>query len=452
MNLLNKQNVRYVALHILMRIEKEGGFSHVLISQAIEKHNIKEIDASLLTEIVYGTMERKLTLDYYLTPFIQKQKKLTDWVHMLLRMSVFQLVYLDKVPAYAAINEAVEIAKYKGHRGIASLVNGVLRNIKRQGVRKTSEIEDKLKRLATETSHPLWLVELWDNAYGYDTTRLMCETNRKRKSVNIRVNRIKTKRDEVIKLLTSEQLKGIPSTVDEQAVIIEEGNIIQTNLIKEGYVTVQDLSSMLAGQVLQVEEGSSVLDTCSAPGGKATYIAEAMYNTGNIKAYDLHENKMRLINNHAQRLGLTNISTDSQDARHLQKVHEFEAFDRILVDAPCTGFGVIRTKPDIMYNKSKEDIYRLQNIQLDILQEVAPLLKKDGKLVYSTCTVNPIENEHVIEHFLKNQPMYSVDEQFLEEFNHISDEQGRVTEFGIQIFPHTFNSDGFFISRLVHKK
>src|SRR5699024_2739209 len=448
-NDMNKQSVRYVALHILMRIENEGGFSHLLISQAIEQHNIKEMDEKLLTEMVYGTLEHKLTLDYYLAPYIEKQKKLADWVRMLLRMSVFQLVYLDKVPAYAVINESVEIAKIKGHRGIASLVNGVLRNVKRQGVPSITDIKDDLERIAIETSHPLWLVKLWNDKYGFEETKQMCVTNRKRKTISVRVNRLKMSTEEIINLLASQQIIGTPSSLDKHAIIIKEGNIVQSNVMSEGKVTIQDISSMLAAQFLQVKDDHIVLDTCSAPGGKTTYLAEAMHNTGEIKAYDLHENKLRLINNHAERLGLTNIKTDSYDARQLQERHKPGVFDRILVDAPCTGFGVIRSKPDIIYHKSMDDMYRLQNIQLSILEEIAPLLKNDGKLVYSTCTVNPIENEQVIEQFLNNHSAYEVDQQFLDEINDSIYEQARRTEFGMQIFPHTFNTDGFFITRLV---
>jgi len=255
--------------------------------------------------------------------------------------------------------------------------------------------------------------------------------------------------EEIINLLASQQIIGTPSSLDKHAIIIKEGNIVQSNVMSEGKVTIQDISSMLAAQFLQVKDDHIVLDTCSAPGGKTTYLAEAMHNTGEINAYDLHENKLKLINNHAKRLGLSNIKTNPQDARQLQERHELASFDRILVDAPCTGFGVIRSKPDIIYNKSMDDIYRLQHTQLMILEEVAPLLKNDGKLVYSTCTVNPLENEQVIEQFLNNHPAYEVDKQFLVEINEPLYEQARITEFGMQIFPHTFNTDGFFITRIV---
>lgn len=448
---MEKNNVRYVALNLLMHIEKQGGFSHLVISQAIERENVKEIDQNLLTEIVYGTLEHKLTLDYYLQPFIQKQKKLADWVHMLLRMSLFQLLYLDKVPAYAVINEAVDIAKLKGHRGIGSLVNGVLRNVNRQGVRDIDGIEDPLERLSIKTSHPLWLVELWNEAYGFDITEQICEANKQKKLVNLRANRLKANKETILSMLEEAEIEAKPSTIIEQGINIVQGNIVQSEIMQEGYVTVQDISSMLAAKFMQVEPGMKVLDTCSAPGGKTTYLAEAMENTGEVYAYDLHKNKLKLIEGHAERLGLTNIQVGRQDARKLTNIHEEATFDRILVDAPCTGLGVIRSKPDIIYDKSIDDIKRLQQIQVNILAEASQLLKKDGKLVYSTCTVNPLENEEVVEQFLQAHPTFAVDQSFLKEIDDPLFERANKTAYGIQIFPHTFNSDGFFMTRLIRK-
>lgn len=451
MNGMEKNNVRYVALDLLMHIEKQGGFSHLVISQAIERENVKEIDQNLLTEIVYGTLEHKLTLDYYLQPFIQKQKKLADWVHILLRMSLFQLLYLDKVPAYAVINEAVEIAKIKGHRGIGSLVNGVLRNVNRQGVRDIEDIEDPLERLSIKTSHPLWLVELWNEAYGLTITEQICEANKQKKLINVRANRLKANKETILSMLKEAEIEAEPSAVIEHGINIVQGNIVQSELMQEGYVTVQDISSMLAAKFMQVEPRMKVLDTCSAPGGKTTYLAEAMDNTGEVYAYDLHKNKLKLIEGHAERLGLTNIQVDRQDARKLTEIHEAATFDRILVDAPCSGLGVIRSKPDIIYNKSIDDIERLQQIQINILAESSQLLKKDGKLVYSTCTINPLENEEVVEQFLQDYPTFEVDESFLTEIDDSLFERANKTAYGIQIFPHTFNSDGFFMTRLIRK-
>lgn len=448
---MGNNNVRHIALQLLIRIEKEGGFSHLLISQTVEKEKIALIDENLLTEIVYGTMENKLLLDFYLTPFIQKQKKITDWVYILLRMSIFQLVHLDKVPAYAIINEAVDIAKGKGHRGIASFVNGVLRNVQRKGVRDVTSIKDPLERLSVETSHPLWLVKLWNDSYGFDKTKEICETNSTRKPVTVRVNPLKATRKEVIAMLEGEGLTVVPSDLVDNGLVIEHGNILKTNVMIDGYVTIQDVSSILAAVMLQVEPHMDVLDACSAPGGKATCIAEEMGNTGTIYAHDLHQNKLNLIKGHANRLGLTNLKVQQQDARNIQAIHEPESFDRILVDAPCTGFGVIRSKPDIKYNKSLEDIKRLQSIQLDILQEVSLLLKKNGKLVYSTCTMNPIENEEVIKQFIHDHPSYEIDPEFLQTISDDLYKHTKISDYGMQLFPQTFNSDGFFITRIIRK-
>ena len=444
-------NIRNVALDILLRIEKQKSFSHLLISDAIQKAKISEVDEKLLTEIVYGTMERKLTLDFYLQPFVKSPKKVHDWVWMLLRLSVFQIVYLDKVPEYAIINEAVEIAKKRGHQGIASFINGVLRNVVRKGVPDVKTIGHRVKRLAIETSHPEWLVDRWVTQFGYDVTAQMCRTNLEKKPVSIRVNRTRMNRDELLEKIGNEQMTSCISKVSNDGIIIHDGNILKTDFIDKGYATIQDQSSMLAVLSLQVERGMKVLDPCSAPGGKATYIGELMDNTGEIYAYDLHQNKTRLIKRNAKRLGLTNIKVGQHDARKLRSIHEEKSFDRILIDAPCSGLGVIRTKPDIKYHKQLKDIENLHGVQYTILEHVAPLLKDDGKLVYSTCTVEKLENDEVIKKFLRNNDSFEIDESFLTEMKELAKYGAHVSPYGVQLFPQTMNSDGFYISRLKRK-
>lgn len=448
----NIVNIRNIALDLLLRIEKQGSFSHLLISNTLKKKKLANVDEKFLTEIVYGTLERKLTLDYYLEHFVQKRKKIDDWVWMLLRLSTFQIVYLDKVPEYAIINEAVEIAKKRGHKGIASFVNGVLRNIVRKGVPDVKAIKDPNKRLAIETSHPEWLVQRWVSQYGYDVTEKMCRANLEKKQVSLRVNRLRLSRESFIEILNDEQIKATVSKYTDDGIIIQEGNILKTDLLDKGYATIQDQSSMLAALSLQVEPNMKVLDTCSAPGGKATYIGELMDNTGEIYAYDLHENKTKLIEKNAERLGLTNIKVGQHDARKLQSTHEEKSFDRILIDAPCSGLGVIRTKPDIKYEKQLKDIETLHEVQYSILEHVASLLKIDGKLIYSTCTVEKLENDEVVKKFLHNNENFEVDESFLNEMKRLIDKDRIVSEFGVQLFPHTIQSDGFYISRIIRKR
>lgn len=447
---MSKQNVRQVALELLIQVEKSGGFSHLLISNAIKKSVINEKDEGLLTEIVYGTIESKLTLDYYLAPYIEKQKKLNDWVMILLRMSTYQMYFLEKVPSYAVINEAVNIAKQKGHKGIASLVNGVLRNMLRKGVRNPKEITDTVERLSILTSHPQWLIERWMELYGDKLTEEICVANSTRKLLSVRVNPLKATRMEVIDALTEAGITAKASDITKRGIIILDGNIFKTEVWKSGFISVQDESSMLAAEFLQVEAGMDVLDTCSAPGGKTTFLAEEMNNEGTVMAFDLHANKLKLITDSAKRLGLNNIVTQSADARNLPDLLD-KQFPRILVDAPCSGFGVIRSKPDIKYSKQLKDIEKLQSIQLEILQSASKLLTEDGKLIYSTCTIERKENEDVVQLFLEKNQQYQVDSTFSEEVLQRFGEVARVTVYGLQLFPQSINSDGFFITRLVKR-
>lgn len=445
---MSNKNVRVLAHEMLIRVEKSGSFSHLLLADTIEKANLVIADERLLTEIVYGTIERKITLDYYLKPFIQSKNRIEDWVLVLLRMSIYQLYFLEKVPAYAVINESVNIAKQKGHRGIASFVNGVLRSIQRKGVSEIKEIKDPVERLSIQTSHPKWLVERWMKYYGYEVTKKMCEKNLTRKPISVRVNTLKTTKEEVKRVFEEENIQwSNPNNIIKHGIIVEKGNIFKTKLIQDGLVTIQDQSSMLAAQFMQVEPSMKVLDACSAPGGKATYLGEIMQNKGSIFAYDIHKNKLNLIKQNVERLGITNIQVGQHDARTLQAVHHKNFFDRILVDAPCSGLGVIRTKPDIKYNKQVQDITKLQQVQLEILQHVAPLLKKEGKLIYSTCTVERMENEEVVKKFLTAQNELKIDEQFFHEVDRLQLENVSISQYGLQLFPQTMNSDGFFMTR-----
>lgn len=443
--------LRKTALELLTRIEKENSFSHLLISETIDKSELNIQDENLLVEIVYGTIERKLTLNYYLSPFINQNKKMDAWILTLLQMSVYQMEFLNKVPDYAIINEAVEIAKHKGHRGTGALVNGILRSLQRKGVPNLDSIIDKVKRLSIETSHPEWLVKLWISDYGFETAKNICESNLTRKPMTIRAQILKNDRKDLLNQLANINVEAKESSVTKQGVIIESGNVIKTSILGLGNATIQDESSMLVTETLNTKPGMEVLDCCSAPGGKTTHIAEIMGDKGRIVAHDLHKNKIKLVKNHADRLNLSIIEASPCDARNLTEIHEKESFDRILVDAPCSGLGVIRSKPDIKYNKSFADIEKLQTVQQAILEEAFKLLKKDGQLVYSTCTINILENEHVIEEFLNHHPEVEVDSRFIDNLPQSVLENSRLTDFGIQLFPYTANSDAFFISRLKYK-
>lgn len=445
---MKSSQLRRNILEVLIRVEKDNGFSHLLLNQEINAKRLNLKDEALFTQIVYGTLERKITLDYYLSEFVDPRKKVETWVTILLRMSVYQMVYLDKVPDHAVIHEAVEIAKEKGHKGIQGFVNGVLRNIQRKGVADFSKVNDPLERLSIETSYPIWLVEHWVKQYGFEITEEICHATLMKKPIAVRIQPLKASRDIVMQELEKEGFEVQASELSKQGIIIRKGNILTSELFKKGMLTIQDQSSMLVGEMIKAEPGMTVLDSCSAPGGKATHIAEKMQNTGIIHAHDIHKKKAKLISEKAETLGLTIIHAEQGDARKLRERYEDASFDRILVDAPCSGLGVVGSKPEIKYEKTQEDIDRLQVIQLDILNHVAELLKSDGLMIYSTCTIEKAENEQVVEKFLKLNPNFEIDEEFFKELPESLQTSLGITGYGLQLFPQTHQTDGFFLTRL----
>ncbi|SEP55933.1 16S rRNA (cytosine(967)-C(5))-methyltransferase RsmB [Piscibacillus halophilus] len=442
---MSKNSVREIGLKLLNQVGESGGFSHILINQAISNHDVSEKDKGLLTELVYGTLQRKLTLEYYLKPFVKK--KTDPWVKWLLYMSIYQMVYLERVPDHAVINEAVTIAKKRGHRGTSGFVNGVLRNVQRQGLPNLESIKDPVEKISIQTSHPYWLVKRWVDMYGIQTTKDMCESNLEAKKISVRIQPLKNTLAEVEEILKEEGIETARSELSKQGLNIKSGNPLTSQLFP-GNLTIQDETSMLVAEMLDAKPGMTVLDACSAPGGKTTHIAEKMNNEGVIYAYDLHHKKVKLVKEKAETLGLTNIHTSAQDSRHLQDIHATETFDRILLDAPCSGLGVLRSKPDIKYHKTENDIYDLAEIQGQLLDSVLPLLKPNGTLVYSTCTVDRHENEEQIKKLLDHHPDFEIDQNFFEQLPLSCRQLDGISDYGIQIFPQDFNADGFFITRI----
>ena len=444
-----KSNVRESVVSILEQIEKNQSYSNLLLNNVIKKNQIATKDIGLLTELTYGTLQRKMTLDYYLEPFIKNPKKLENWVKQLLRMTLYQMLYLDKIPDRAAIHEAVEIAKKRGHKGISGMVNGVLRSLQREGIRDMDEIKDEVERLSIETSHPTWLVRRWIGQFGYNKAKEMCEINLTAPMQTARINTNKITREACIKRLSEEGFQVEESVVVPEAIKCLKGNLAHSESFREGLITIQDESSMLVAYALGIEQNETILDACAAPGGKSTHIAEKLEETGQVISLDLHEHKVKLINENAVRLGLTNIETKAMDSRKVQEEFEGKTFDRILLDAPCSGLGVMRRKPDMKYTKKEEDLNRLQSIQLQLLDSVTPLLKPGGTLVYSTCTIDRSENDEVVTSFLQKHTDFEGDLSVIERMPKAI--QPLMTDFQLQIFPQDFGSDGFYIASLRKK-
>lgn len=433
-------NVRDAALSILLAVDKNQAYSNLLLHETIKRHKIEPKDRALLTEMTYGTLQHKMTLDYYLEPFIRG--KIDHWVRWLLRLSLYQMHYLTRIPPHAAVNEAVEIAKRRGHKGIASTVNGILRSILRQGVRSTDEITDPIERLSIATSHPNWLVERWVAAYGMATTQAMLEENNVPPIQTVRVNLTKGTVEEAITHLTAEGIKVERSTLIPECLHITGGQAARTAAFGQGLITIQDESSMLPATVMNPQPDWRVLDMCAAPGGKTTHLAEKMNDEGSILALDLHPHKLELIDENTARLGLESIDTAPLDGRKAPEYLAVESFDAVLVDAPCSGLGVMRRKPDIKYTKREEDLESLQAIQVSLLKAATRLLKPGGLLIYSTCTVDKTENEGTVAQFLQDvKKMQLTPLQNLPAALDAKQKDGM-----LQVFPQDFGSDGFFVA------
>lgn len=441
-----RQSSRYLAVEILRKVETEDAYSNLLLRQVIEENNLTKEDTNLLTELVYGVLQRKLTLDYQLKPFIGKQKKLKNWVKQLLRISLYQMEYLERIPAHAIVNEAVKIARLRGHKGIAGLVNAVLRNIQRQGVRDIFDIKDVNQRLSIQYSLPVWLIKEFIEDLGLEEAEKVAASLGERPKLSLRVNTNKISRDEAIETLKGEGYKSVKSEISPYGIIALNGIPADSKLFRDGLISVQDESSMLVAPALNVAPNHYVLDACAAPGGKAMHIAANFLDEakgGRLVALDIHQHKINLINQNAKRQGVKNIvKAIRSDARHVLKQFEENRFDRILIDAPCSGLGLIRRRPEIRYNKTKKDIQSLQKLQMDIINEASKALKAGGELIYSTCTLTKTENQEVVKAFLAQN------KDFIQIKVELPNEQLTIQADGfITIYPHQYGTDGFFISR-----
>ncbi|NGQ93815.1 16S rRNA (cytosine(967)-C(5))-methyltransferase RsmB [Brevibacillus sp. SYP-B805] len=443
-----KAGARDIALDVLTRIEEKRSYSNLELKHVLDKTPLSAPDAGLVTELVYGTIQRRHTLEYVLAQFVKGQKKLQPWVRQLLLLSLYQIRYLDRVPDRAAVHEAVEIAKRRGHAGIASLVNGVLRNVLRQP-QVWEKLPDKtpVERIAFQESHPEWLVARWLRVYGEAETNAICRSNNLPPHPSVRVNRLKTTREELLAAMRAEAPEASLSSVSPFGILPGPGNPAHSRWYREGYCTIQDESSMLVAPALGVKAGHRVLDACAAPGGKTTHLAELMENQGEIIACDIHPHKEELIRQNAERLGITIIKTLVSDAWHLPD-RGLGQFDRILLDAPCTGFGVIRRKPDLKWNKSADDIAEIAALQMQLLTRLSGMLAPGGLLVYSTCTIEPEENQLLVERFVAEHPEFALDDALVEDLPPAVAAKAETGRGYVQILPHHFHSDGFFIARL----
>ena len=443
-------SARQLALDCLIQSEECGAPVAPLIDQAIQRRHLNAVDRGLLNELVYGVVRWRKQLDWILSHFVDGRFRLDLRSRNLLRLGAYQLVHLDRIPSHAAIYETVELAKPKRKR--AGFINAVLRSVQRDAdsLQYSSLKSDPLHHISISLSYPQWLVKRWLMHYGVQWTLAFCRASNQIAPLSIRVNSLKTSRDALIESLTADNAIVKRSQVARDGLLLAKSPFIQSlQAYQSGWFYVQDESAMLAAYLLRPQPGKKVLDFCAAPGGKTSHIAQLMGNTGQIIAVDVSQDRVRRIAENCQRLGISTVQVHVADAANASLDFAKDA-DYVLVDVPCSGFGVLRRRPDVRWNKTPNQLDELAQLQFKILQNAARKVKQGGVLVYSTCSTEPEENEMVIRRFLKANPHFVVENA--REFLPAAIARAITPEGFLQTFPHEHGIDGTFAARLRVKK
>ena len=418
---------RQTAFRVLLRVEREKAYSNLALDAEL-KRSANGAPTAFVTALVYGALERQITLDFVLQQYLrQPLRKLRPEVRVILRMGVLQLYFMDKIPASAAVNESVKLVKKNGCAYAAGLVNSVLRKISETPL-TYPKTGDLVSDWSIRYACPKALVEHFIKDYGESDAQGILSASLSGAPTVLRVNTLKTTAKDLQNRLQTEGIETIPGALENVLIVQKGGALEQLSSYQEGLFHVQDTASMLCVQALELQPGQTLLDMCAAPGGKSFTAAEIMQNRGKILAFDLHEHRVRLIADGAKRLGISIIDAQTQDAAVFHAALEKTA-DRVLCDVPCSGLGVLRRKPEIRL-RELTFIDNLTDIQYNILVHASKYLRMDGVLVYSTCTLSRAENEGVCDRFLRENPMYQKDGDYK------------------TLLPHKDGTDGFFIARL----
>ena len=442
---------REIALKIIVKIEKDEGYSNLVINEVINenRNSLSDKDVAFISEIVYGVITWKITLDEIIKKYSKiKLKKLSIWILNILRMSIYQIVFLDKIPKSAAVNEGVNLAKRYGHKASSNFTNAILRKVEKKDYKELFEIKDDVERISKTTSMPIWIIKELNKNRNIKEVEEICINLNKKPKINIRVNKLKTSIQEVEKILTEEKIQynKILEEMPEFLEIEKIKDIENNKFFKKGYFTVQDVSAGLTVKILSPKPNEIVLDACSETGRKTTYIAEIMENKGKIVAGDIYEHRLNLINENCERLGISIVETKQIDGTIFQEDF-YQKYDKILLDVPCLGIGVIRRKPDIKWQKTEEDVKEIIKVQENILKNCSRYLKPGGELVYSTCSILKEENEDIIEKFLNETNNFKIFD--LE--NEVKEFKKYVTKKGFLSIKPSEKNDGFFICKLIKK-
>lgn len=440
-------SARETALKILYETEKKDGYLNILFDHSMQQSELAREDRALVKELVFGTVQYQITLDYAIGCFSNiRLKKISPYILQILRLGLYQLYFMNRIPMSAAVNESVKLAKKYGHSASAGFVNALLHRAVRE---KKLPLPDRKNSetcyFSVKYSHPEDLTRWYQRMFG-DRAEALLSANNQRPPLSIRVNPLKTTKAGLVKQLEQEGVIASPSLLTDCGLIIERGkNPEQLQMYREGHFSIQGQASQLAALALAPKPGDLVMDMCSAPGGKTAHLAELMENLGEILAFDLYEHRLKAVEDNVKRLGIGIVKTAQMDAAQ-EKCEYFGTADKILLDVPCSGLGIIRRKPDIKYKKGLVEFNELRQIQKNILNICSKYLKIEGEMVYSTCTVNPEENTELIEEFLKSHPEF---ELLPAGSTHMSqDVQTKLSKGYVTLYPDLDGCDGFFICKM----
>ncbi len=424
--------VRLAATKILYDVAMNGAYSNVALAQTLRAEKFSDLDRKFCTELVYGTIKAGSSLDWKISKYLSRPlAKVDEKILAVLRVGAYQIFFLDRVPNSAAVNESVELAKKFCGIGAAKFVNAVLRSAVREPHKSDFPTGDDLKSLALRNFHPLWLVKLFAEEFGLDAAKKILIFDNTEPPLCLRVNFLRTTREKILDALKNSGVQAEPSTFAPEGIVCTKnhGALDKFQPLRAGLCQVQDESSMTAARFLNPQAGEFVIDCCAAPGGKATHLAELMQNRGRIVAADIYETKLEHITQNAERLGIKIIEPLLIDAQNIGEKF-FNQADKVLVDAPCSGLGVLRRKADIRWKKISAELNDLPALQEKILASAAETLKRGGVLVYSTCTILKRENQDVVEKFLAAHGDFKLVETKI-------------------FLPHVTNTDGFFAAKLI---
>lgn len=439
--------IREVALKTLYKIDKEEAYSNIALDETIKENRKKldDRDIGFISEIVYGVTSWKFTIDEIIKKYSKiKLRKISPWIINILRMGIYQIVFLDKVPKSASVNESVNLAKRYGHRGSSNFVNAILRKVDKKDYEAFFEIKNPVERISKTTSMPVWIIEELLKENSIEKVEEICKASNIKPKVSIRINRLKTNKQELGDLFKERNINFKEGKLEDFFVLEKIKNIENLDLFKQGYFTIQDEGAGLIAKVVNPKSGELILDACSSPGGKTTYMSELMENKGEIVAWDLHKHRVKLVEDNAKRLGINIIKTQCQDATIYKEEYK-EKFDKVLLDVPCLGLGVLKRKPDIKWKRKLEDISEITKIQQKILEVCSKYVKINGEIIYSTCSILNEENDQIIEEFLKKNKDFTYSK--IEIFD-----LGNNFKFldKVQLYQGE-ETDGFFICKLQKK-